>query len=331
MMNRFVRRRQKFFLLGILALTGLLACRSGNGRNPGVSSTGTIEADEVRAAFKMGGQVTKLLAEEGSRVKEGDLIAVLDSSSLAIQLSQAEAGVRLADSQLRLLLKGARSEDIRQAEELLKQAEAGLSIARQDLKRAGDLLEKGSATQKIKDDAEARFTVAQAQYNSAAETLKKAKNFARPEEVEAARARLAQAQSAVDLLKKSIADCSLISPASGIITHKAVEKGEFVAPGAAVVTISRLDTVFLMIYVPEADLGRLQLGDAAEVRVDSHPGRIFPGKVVYLSPEAEFTPKNIQTKEERVKLVFGVKIEIENKDLVLKPGLPADAVLKPKS
>ncbi len=330
-MKKPVLRASLFCRLGLPAFCLLLGgCRAGTPA-AAISSTGTIEAEEVRAAFKMAGQIARLLVDEGSRVREGDLIAVLDSSTLEIQLSQAEAGVRLADSQLRLLLKGARAEDIRQAEELLKQADAALSSARDDLRRASDLLEKGSATQKMKDDSETRFRVAQAQYDAAVETLKKVKNLARPEEVEAARARLSQAQSGVDLLKKSIADCSLLAPTAGVVTSKTAEKGEFVGPGVAVVTISRLDKVFLMIYVPEADLGRIQLGESAEVRVDSHPGRVFPGKVVYLSPEAEFTPKNIQTKEERVKLVFGVKIEVENQDLALKPGLPADAVLKPGS
>lgn len=330
-MTKLNPRASLLYRLGLPAFCLLLGGCRAEKTISAVSSTGTIEADEVRAAFKMAGQITKLLVDEGNRVLERDPIAVLDSSTLEIQLAQAEAGVRLADSQLRLLAKGARAEDVRQAEEILKQADAGLTSARDDLGRARELLEKGSATQKLKDDAEARFKVAQAQYDAAAEILKKLKNFARPEELEAARARLAQAQAGADLLKKAIADCSLLAPTAGVVTRKAAEQGEFVAPGAAVVTISRLDKVFLMIYVPEAELGRIRLGDSAEIRVDSHPGRVFPGKVVYLSPEAEFTPKNIQTKEERVKLVFGVKIEIENKDLALKPGLPADAVLKPGS
>lgn len=112
------------------------------------------------------------------------------------------------------------------------------------------------------------------------------------------------------------------------MTHKAVEAGELVTPGATVVTLVDLDSVHVMIYVTEKELGRVRLGDAAEVKIDAFPDKAFAGKVTYISPEAEFTPKNIQTKEDRVKLVFGVKVEIENREGLLKPGLPADAVIR---
>jgi len=131
------------------------------------------------------------------------------------------------------------------------------------------------------------------------------------------------------LLRKTISDCRLRAPADGVVTNKAVEAGEFVVAGAAVLTVSAPSPVYLMIYVPEKDVGRIFLGQAAEVRIDSFPGRVFPGKVTYISSEAEFTPKNVQTKEDRIKLVFGVKIELANDGGALKPGLPADAALHP--
>jgi HlyD family secretion protein len=139
---------------------------------------------------------------------------------------------------------------------------------------------------------------------------------------------LDQARAAVELLEKTIADCTITAPAGGIVTHKAVEAGELVTPGATVVTLAGLDSVYVMIYVTELEIGRIKLGDGVEVRIDAFPDKPFPGKITYISPEAEFTPKNVQTKEDRVKLVFGVKVEIENKDGLLKPGLPADAVVR---
>jgi HlyD family secretion protein len=301
---------------------------SPKAKTENITASGTIEAVEVNLGSRMSGQVKGIFVDEGSKVKEGERLVLIDSSSLELQLKQARAGVELAEAQLDLLVKGARSEDIQQAEENLKQAEANLKVAEEDFNRARNLFEKESITQKQKDDAEARYAVVSAQFNSAKEFLKKLKQLARPEEIRAARARLSQAQAGAEILEKSISDCSITSPAAGIVTHKAVEAGEFVIPGTTVLTISKLDEVYLMIYVNEYTLGRVRLGQEAEVKVDSYPERVFPAKVVFISPEAEFTPKNIQTKEERVKLVFAVKIQIKNRDGALKAGMPADASLK---
>ena len=317
---------RKFTVLGLVVLAGL-AC--SNGRDPNViAASGTIEAVEVNVASKVAGQVLSLSYKEGARVAPGDLLAVIDHASLDIQLRQAEAGVRLADAQLALLVKGARSEDIRQAEAALTQADSALKVAGDDASRMRELFKTGSVTSKQRDDAEARLTVATAQRSAAVEALGKLRRLARPEEIQAAEARLDQARAAADLLAKTIADCTITAPAGGIVTHKAVEAGELIAPGATVVTLSGLDSVFVMIYVTELEVGRIKLGDGVEIRIDAFPERPFPGKITYISPEAEFTPKNVQTKEDRVKLVFGVKVEIENKEGLLKPGLPADAVVR---
>jgi HlyD family secretion protein len=311
----------------ILAVLAGAAC-AGKGPKDVISASGTIEAVEVNVAARVGGQVLELSVGEGARVAPGDRLALIDHAALDIQLRQAEAGVRLAGSQLALLVKGARSEDIRQAEAALKQAEAALKVAEDDARRMRELFRTGSVTSKQADDAGARLTVAAAQRDAADEALGKVRKLARPEEVQAAEARLDQARAAADLLAKSIADCAIIAPTAGVVTHKVLEKGEFVTPGSTVVTLSELDSVYVMIYLTEKEIGRVRLGDAADVGIDAFPGRAFPGRVTYISPEAEFTPKNVQTKEDRVKLVFGVKVEIENKDGLLKPGLPADATIR---
>ena len=305
----------------------LLSCRSQK-KAEAINASGTIEAVEVSVAAKTSGQVDKVFVEEGARVQTGDQLAVIDSVSLAIQLRQAEAGVDLAESQLHLLLKGARVEDVRQTEEAAKQAEANLFLAGQDLKRIRSLFEKESAPAKVKEDAEVRYQVAEAQHEAAEQALLKIRKLSRPEEVRAAQARLAQAEAGRDLLKKTIADATIISPTSGIVTHKAVEAGEFVGPGTPLLIIADLDNVRLNIYVTEVELGRVRLGQLAEIRIDSYPDRVLSGTVVFISPEAEFTPKNVQTREERVKLVYRVKIEIPNPESILKPGMPADASIK---
>jgi HlyD family secretion protein len=318
--------RSRSAAVALIALAGL-ACTSRSDKNV-ITASGTIEAIEVNVASKVAGQILALAVEEGSRVKPGDVLATIDHATADIQLRQAEAGVALARAQLVLLQNGARKEDIEQADAALRQAEANLKVAVDDAKRMRELLKSGSVTTKQRDDAEARLTVAEAQRKGAEEALNKVRRLARPEEIDAAQARLAQAQAAADLLAKSIADCTIVAPAGGIITHKAVEAGELVTPGATVVTLSELDSVYVMIYLAEKEIGRVRLGDQADVAIDAFPGRAFPGRITYISPEAEFTPKNVQTKEDRVKLVFGVKVEIENPEGLLKPGLPADATIR---
>jgi HlyD family secretion protein len=317
--------RSKAIVLVLAALAGA-AC-AARSEKTAITASGTIEAIEVDVASKTPGQVLSLAVEEGARVRAGDVLATIDHAVADIQLRQAEAGIDLARAQLTLLRNGARKEDIQQADAALKQAEANLQLAADDARRMRELFRTASVTSKQRDDAEARLTIAEAQRAAAAEALSKIRRLARPEEIRAAEAQLAQAEAGRDLLAKAIADATIVAPAGGIVTHKAVEAGEMVNAGATVVTLAELDSVYVMIYLTEAEVGRVRLGDQADVEIDAFPGRPFPGRVTYISPEAEFTPKNVQTKEDRVKLVFGVKVEIENREGLLKPGLPADAAI----
>jgi HlyD family secretion protein len=302
----------------------LLACGQSAG---GLRGSGTIEAVTVRVAARTGGEIMEFLVEEGDRVEKGDLLARIDHTRLDIQLRQAEAGVELAEAQLALVLQGARSEDIRQAEETLTQAEDALRLAREDFQRMENLFASGSVTRKQRDEAESRLTAARTRSNSAAAALSKLQNLARPEEIRAGRARLKQAEAALELLKQQIRDADVQAPVAGFVTEKLAEAGELVGPGFPLFVLAELSTVYLTIYVPEGELARVQLNQVAAVSGDADPGRPLEGRVVYISPLAEFTPKNVQTDEERVKLVFAVKIAIENPDQFFKPGLPADAVL----
>ncbi|MBC7360897.1 MAG: efflux RND transporter periplasmic adaptor subunit [Candidatus Aminicenantes bacterium] len=314
------------FGLAIL-MVFLLSCRS---KKPDdfIQATGTIESRVARISPKVSGRVLRVLVEEGQQVKPGDVLVELDHDYLDLQLRQAEAAVAQAKAQLELLRIGARSEDVSQAEQQLKQAEINLAQARRDAERFISLFQKGSITLKQKEDAENRLAIAEAQYVQAKDNLEKLRNLVRPEEIKAAEAKLAQAEASVELLKKNIEDSTVICPIEGVVTERAVEPGELVNPGTTLVTISCLDPVYLWVYVTEKELGWIKLGQMAEVRIDSFPDKTFEGKIIYISPEAEFTPKNIQTREDRVKLVFGVKIELKNPNGQLKPGLPADAYIR---
>ncbi|MCX8159363.1 MAG: efflux RND transporter periplasmic adaptor subunit [Candidatus Saccharicenans sp.] len=297
-------------------------------KNGPILVTGTIESRTARISPKVSGRVLRVLVEEGQAVGPGQVLVELDHEYLDLQLRQAEAGVAAARAQLELLRKGARSEDLAQAEQQLQQAQINLEQARKDAQRFLSLYEKGSITQKQKEEAETRLALAEAQFNQAQEALKKLRSLTRPEEIQAAEARLRQAEAAVDLLKKNIEDSTVTCPVRGVVVERAVEPGELVSPGTTLVNISCLDPVYLWVYVTEVELGRVKLGGVAEVTIDSFPAKTFEGRIVYISPQAEFTPKNIQTKEDRVKLVFAVKIELPNPEGWLKPGLPAEAVLR---
>jgi HlyD family secretion protein len=302
---------------------GLAGC--GNGHKGAIEASGTLEAVEVRVSAKVPGQVDRLFVDEGSQVKEGDTLAVLDHSTQDIQWRQAQAGVSLADAQYQLLVNGARSEDIQQADDALKQLESSAKVAADDYKRMKDLYASKSITKKQYDDAESRYVISKAQLSSAKENVKKMQRFARPEDIGAAKARLDQAKANADLLRKQINDANIVAPVSGTVTNKPVEAGELVGIGTTIVTISQLETLNLMIYVSDNELGKVKLNGTADIVIDTYPDKTFPGRIVYISPNAEFTPKNVQTKEDRTKLVFGVKLEVGNKEGVLKSGMPADA------
>lgn len=295
----------------VFAVIALTACQDA--RNGAITASGVIEATEVTVNAKLGGEITKLAVDEGAEVRKGDLLATIDRENFDIQLRQADANVQAASAQHRLAKRGPRDEDIRLAK-------ANLRFAESEFKRTDEMYRARGVTQRQYDDAATRLAVA-------TETYDKLKNGTLPEEIEAAAARLHLAEAQRAQVEKYIADTSVIAPVDGTVTRKSVEQGDHVLPNAQLFRISRLGTVNLMIYVSEVELARVKLGQRANVFIDAQPKQAIPGTVVYISPVAEFTPKNVQTKDDRTKLVFGVKLEIPNPQRALKPGMPADAVL----
>ena len=313
-------------ILILLTAVFLYNC-SGNDKNL-IQESGTIEATEVVISSQVAGKVLKILKDEGAKVNSGDSILVIDKESLELQHKQAVAVLDIAKAQYDLLVKGARKEDIAQAEEGLKQAEANFNLAKVNKKRMENLFKGQAITKNQYDDAATRFEVAQAQFKSAKENYAKIKNIARPEEIAQAKANFEKAEAAVGLIEKGLRDCSVTSPINGFVVKKFVEAGETVSMMSSLVKVSDLSSVKLSIYISETDLGKVKLGQKAAVTVDAFPNKTFDGVVEFISPEAEFTPKNIQTKDERTKLVFQVKIKIPNTNFELKAGMPADASIK---
>lgn len=279
-----------------------------------ITASGTIETTEITAVARVGGEITKLLVNEGMTVNKGDTLATVDKTDFLIQYKQSLANASAAEAQYKLTLLGPRAEDV-------LQAKANYDNARSDFRRAEELFKQKTISQKQLDDATVRFITSEQNYE-------KMKRGSRKEEKEIAAARRDQAAAQVDAAGKKLDDTYVTAAMDGVITGKAIEEGDVVLPNGSLLRISRLDKVYIMIYVTEIELARVKLGQEAGIYIDAYPEKPFMGKVSYISDVAEFTPKNVQTKEDRTKLVFGVKIEVENPDRKLKPGMPADAVIE---
>jgi HlyD family secretion protein len=313
---------RKFVFLLFVVL--LFSCSKRNNHNV-IEATGIIEATEILINSKVPSQIVEIRRDEGEKVKKGDTLLILDFESLKYQLEQAESMERYARSQLELVRKGARLEDVMVAEENLRQAEENYKVAKINFDRALDLKSSGSFNQKQYEEAELQMKLAESRLAQAKANLNKMKNFFRPEEIAQAEANLQKAIAVKNSALKNFTECFVLAPSDGVLLKKFVEKGEFVTIGSPLFKLGKLDTVEMVVYIPESDLGKVKLGKDVEVSTDTYPGKIYKGKVIFISNEAEFTPKNIQTKDERITLVYAVKIRIPNAESELKPGMPADA------
>ncbi len=338
---RFVRDRSGGAALAAVLVAAALAggCREAPSADRAVAS-GHVEATEVRVAPEVGGRLVELKVDEGARVSAGDVLARLDTADADLALVRARADRDQADSQLRLLLAGARAEDLRQAEAQAAAAEsdtaaaqAELEASATDLKRFEDLLAVNSGSRKQRDDAATRRRVAQdrvaaaeARVRAAHEVVRRLAAGARRQEIEAARARVATVDAQIAVLEKAVRDATVVSPGQGVVTQKLVEPGELVAPRTALVIVTDLDRAWANVYVDEPVVPRIRLGQTATVRTDAG-GDALPGIVTYISPRAEFTPRNAQTAEERSKLVYRLKVSVDNRAGVLKAGMPVEAEL----
>jgi membrane fusion protein YbhG len=307
-----------------LSMTLALAACGDDGHNGRIHASGHIEATEVRLAAKVGGRLLEAPFEEGDAVQLGGVVARFETVDLSYQLEAARAELDGADARLRLLLAGTRSEDLRRADDQLGQAQSELDAARRDVARLEGLADRGTATEKARDDARTRRDVAERSVAAARAELDKLIAGPRRQEIESARAQHAAAAARVKAIEQQLADSTVIAPRDGVVTERVAEPGEVLAPGATLAVLTDVRRPWLNVWIDEPSLASVHLGDTAEVRVDGSE-RAFTGTVSFVSPVAEFTPKNVQTPEERAKLVFKVKIALDNPEGVFKPGMPADA------
>lgn len=404
------------FILLLFAVSVFTAGCARSTAKDFIEVSGTIEATEITVASEIGGKVLEVAVKEGEEVQMGILLIQLDDSEAKQKVTEAEAALQQARTQLRKAQKGATQEELNLAEAALNQAIARRDAAERAWKDALAALESlqeleieiekakaeliaaegeirkaevqlriaqimrdryqgdGSAQGKtlytsyshqveaaraalraaearkeaaenyLRDlegkksnpysyllkvyQAEGEYRQAEAFLELARAELDKVKAGARPEEIELARAAVEQAEAALEIARYFLAKHSIYAPVSGFVSQCSVKPGENIQPGRPLITISSLDEVELTLYIPLAELGFVQLGQEVEVRVDSFPNETFMGRIVYISPEAEFIPRSVQTKEEKLTQVFAVRVKLPNPDHKLKPGMYADAIIR---
>jgi HlyD family secretion protein len=300
-MRPLIKAQFVFLTFATLSIFLLDCTKSDDGA---ITGSGTLEAREVLVSAKSAGQVTELAVKEGDPVTLGQLIAKVDVDKLLIQRKQATAGL----NELRLNMKN--------SSRAVTLAKDNLDNVDKKYQRFSSLLAEGSLTQQRFDDMDTARKAAQTQYESAETVLLSLK--AKEEQV------LAQ----IELLDSSIADGEITAPIAGTVLETYIEAGEIARPGSPIADLADLQNVWIKIFLKENELGKIRLGSAATLRISSQD-KTFAGKITWISDKAEFTPKNVQTKEARADLVYAVKIEAQNPDGILKIGMPADVEIEP--
>jgi HlyD family secretion protein len=289
-----------------------------------VKVSGNIEVTAVDVSFKVPGRVRERLVDEGEMVKTGQVVARLDSVDFAHEADIRLAAVLTAKAALRELEAGSRTEEIAEAEAALAAAEAEAKRLTDDFQRQKALFSREVISKQKFDAALAARDASQAQARQTREALALVRKGPRQERIDQGRSRLEEAEASLALAEERLGYTTLTAPCTGLVIAKSIEPGEQVAVGTPVVTVGAMATPWLRAYIPETELGRVKVGQKVRVTTDTWPGKSYDGIVSFISSEAEFTPKNVQTEKERIKLVYRIKVTIPNPAMELKPGMPAD-------
>lgn len=289
-------------LTGIAALSALMA--GCNPQETKVTGSGIVEATEITLSAAIAGEIDRIEATEGLTVKEGDILVGIDTESLNLERSSAAAGLAEIDA------------GELQAQAQIAQAKTALEGAHKTYQRAVELKSKGAISIQQFDDANTAYSLAQRQLETAKSAL------------ESFGARRESLKAKLAVLDYQISQGIITAPVTGTILQKYTEAGERTAPGKPLLSIAKLDEVWTKIYIDQSDLGRIKLGAEAKVITDTYPERPYPGSVSWISDKAEFTPKNVQTRDARADLVYAVKITLKNPDGVFKIGMPVDVLVQ---
>src|SRR5713101_5491270 len=335
-------------ILVVAALIGLAVYSSGMlHRDASLHGSGTVEARNIRVGSKIGGRIDKVLVREGDPVEAGQVLITFDEKELAASLAQSRAAAAQAKAEYDQRKNGYRQEDIDAAQADLDRANADEVRARLDAQRYDALAEKDLVSKQQRDTADANWKMALAQQANVQHKLDQLHRGYRAEEIAAAEARYRQTQATLDKFQNGsrVEDISaakaalaydearfrerqVLAPAAASIEVLDVRPGDLIAPNTPVATLLERDQIYVRIYIPETEIGRVQIGQKAEVRVDSFPKEVFNGAVEQINQQAEFLPRNVQTREERIHQVFGVKIRIDDPSGRVRAGMAADVKLR---
>jgi len=316
-------------LLAAVAAAVYFWNRPDTAREPEVATSGTVEATDALLGFEIGGRLAAVEVEAGDEATAGQVLARLDTAELAAQKRQLEAQIDAARARLAELEAGFRREEIAQAREGVAAAAARMGLAEKEEGRFAELYEGGAVARDALDRARTEAEVTRRELARAREQLALLSQGYRRETVAAQRAQVAQAEAALEALEVRLTKAVLVAPFGGRITVRHREPGEVLAPGTPVLTLLDLDDRWVRIYVPEDRLGAVALGARAAIHSDTWPGKAYAGEVFFIASEAEFTPKSVQTREERVRLVYAVKVRVlADAGQELKPGMPVDVDLE---
>ena len=293
----------------------------------GLTLYGNVDHRQVRLAFQSSGRIDSLAVDEGDSVKKGQLLAQIDPVRYEAHLAKAQAEVAVREQELARLLAGSRAEEIAQARAEVAGAQANFGDAQKLYKRREALFATHSIPRQELDDAKARLDSAQAQLDKAKEALELSVKGPRKEDIAAARAALRAAQASETLARHELDDTKLVAPRDGVIEQRVLETGDMASSQTPVFTLAVVNPVWVRAYLSETDLGKVKPGMPVQIFSDSFPQKSFPGWVGFISPSAEFTPKQVETPNLRTKLVYRTRIFACNPQRELRLGMPVTVKL----
>jgi HlyD family secretion protein len=311
------------------AAVALLLTGCGNDGSGALVASGTVEATDAQLGFQASGRIVEIGVREGDAVKAGALLASLDRAEAEARRNQSHASLAAARARLDEMERGFRSEEIAQARAGLDAARERLAEAERELARSQTLFDGGAVSREAHEQATLARDVARSEHSKAEEHLRLLERGHRREQVDAASAQVAEAEAHLAAAEAALRNMIIEAPFDGVVTVRHREPGEVVASGAPVLTVMNPDDRWVRIYVREDRTGAVALGAKATIKSDTFPDKTYEGAVTFVASEAEFTPKNVQTTEERVKLVYAVKVSVRGDAAQeLKPGMPADVELQ---
>jgi len=322
---------KKAIIIPILLLggtaTAYLIYRNATAADRQATLYGNVDIREASLAFRVGGRVASIKVDEGAQVKEGDLLATLDPEPLQNALHGAEATAAALASRNAMLHRGYRSEDLEQARARLLAAQAALVDAEREFTRQATLLPEGVTTQRALDAARSSRDQAAAQVQVTGQQVRQMSTGFRKEELAESDAQLRQAQAQLAAAQLAVKDTALLAPSEGIILTRAIEQGNMVQAGVPAFSLSLTSPVRVIAYVGEPMLGHFAPGTRVTLATDGRPGKPYHGRVGFVSPTAEFTPKTVETPDLRTSLVYRLRIVVEDSDHQLRQGMPVTVKL----